>query len=116
MMTKLIKSVRQLIIQELTEANKNFPLFSSSHEAYATLKEETEETSDESKNLEDILAYFWLQVKADDPNDKKTRTLKELKQTATLCACEAIQAAAMAQKAIDSINNDKDIDETLDRR
>ena len=116
MMTKLIKSVRPVIAQELTEANKNFPLFHSSHEAYATLKEETEETSDESKNLEDILAYFWLQVKADDPDNEKLVTLMDLKQTATLCACEAIQAAAMAQKAIDSMGDSKDIAETLDRR
>ena len=116
MMTKLIKSVKPLVAQELSEANKTSPLFNSSHEAYAVIKEEIEETCGEVTNLENSLAYFWLQVKADDPNDEKTRTLKELKQTATLCACEAIQAAAMAQKAIDSMGASKDIVETLDRR
>ena len=116
MMTKLIKSVKPLVAQELSEANKTSTLFNSGHQAYAVIKKEIKETSDEAKNLENSLAYFWMQVKSDDPNDEKTRTLKELKQTATLCACEAIQVAAMAQKAIDSMDNSKDIAETLDRR
>jgi len=57
-----------------------------------------------------------MQVKSDDPNDEKFRTLKEIKLTAIHAACEAIQTAAMAQKAIDSMDNSKDIAETLDRR
>ena len=96
MMTKLLKLVRPIVKKELEEANKNFPMFHSSHEAYATLKEEIEEAGEELTDTESLLGYFWLQVKDDDKNSDKLRTLNELKETAILCACESIQAAAMA--------------------
>ncbi len=40
----------QLVVDELEKANDKFPLFNSSHEGYAVLKEEVDELWDEIKN------------------------------------------------------------------
>ena len=108
MMTKLLKEVRPLVEQELKEANKTSPLFNSPHQAYGVIKEEVEETRDEAKTMKELLKYFWLQVRSDDPNDEKKANLMNLKEASIHAACEAIQTDAMAQKAIDSMKNYKE--------
>jgi hypothetical protein len=40
----------ELVIDELEKANSKFPLFNSSHEGYAVLKEEVDELWDEIKD------------------------------------------------------------------
>ena len=43
----------KLVINELDSAIEKFPLFNSSHEGYAVLKEEVDELWDEIKNNKD---------------------------------------------------------------
>lgn len=40
----------ELVVSELNDAMKKFPLFNSSHEGYAVIKEEVDELWDEIKN------------------------------------------------------------------
>ena len=46
----------ELVINELNNANKKFPLFNSSHEGWAVIKEEMDELWDEVKNNKDPMS------------------------------------------------------------
>ena len=107
MMTKLLKEVRPLVEKELEEANKNFPLFHSKHEAYAVIKEEVEETATNTEDVKNELCFLWSSIKANN-NEFIKETFQDLKEDSIRTACEAIQTAAMAQKAIDSMKNYKE--------
>ena len=108
MMTKLLMRVNIVTEQELVEANKNFPLFHSNHEAYAVIKEEVEETEEDNTDTVNNVLYFWKQIKQNANKKQIKQTLEDIKSSAIHAACEAIQTAAMAQKAIDSMKNYKE--------
>ena len=44
------KKAIKLVVAELNSANEKFPMFNSSHEGYAVIKEELDELWDEIKN------------------------------------------------------------------
>lgn len=48
----LIQEVTEAIENELSEANKAFPGFNSTHEGYAVILEEAQETEDEMRKRE----------------------------------------------------------------
>ena len=93
--------IKEMIQQELKEANKSHPMFHSDHEAYAVIKEEIEEASFESISLENYLGNLWHKVVTDETN--KTRVYEEMKKASIRAIQEAIQVAAMCDKAIASI-------------
>lgn len=95
------KFVEEMIQQELKEANKSHPMFHSDHEAYAVIKEEIEEASFEFVSLENYLGNLWHKVVEDEPNKK--RIYDEMKKASIRAIQEAIQVAAMCDKAIASI-------------
>lgn len=100
-MKELVGQVEKLVAEEGTRSMIEHPLFNSTHEGYAVIKEEVEEVSDEKEILDMELGNMWCFVK----NDNNNRTLGEavkMKVRATNLAAEAIQVAAMAQKFIDS--------------
>ena len=72
--------VKKLVRREEEVANVIYPLFTNNHEAAAVIREELEE-------LEEAV----------EEND-----LERIKGAAVCAAVEAIQVAAMAQKAVDS--------------
>lgn len=95
----LKNKIASLVDEELKRANDNFPLFASNHEAYAVILEEYEEAMTEAEDIGVELKSMWIKVK----NDEKTlHCLAYIMGKAGLMACEAIQLAAMAKKAIDS--------------
>lgn len=49
------KEIEVLVKRELEEANKIHPQFSSTHEGYAVILEETEELAEESEEIEKII-------------------------------------------------------------
>lgn len=93
------KIIHTLIEEELAEANKEHPLFHSPHEAYGVIKEEVEELHEELVACEGLLQELWGCVREDCGSEF---TLKQLKSHAIYAVQEAIQVAAMAQKALDS--------------
>lgn len=103
-MKELLKEVELTVKCELKRANKVHPLFNSPHEAYAVIKEEVEEAELEMEHIKDSVRIFWKAVKYDDSAKNMCRFLHGIKDIAMNLAAEAIQVAAMAQKAIDSIN------------
>ena len=94
-MNAVENQVRQLVEVELAAANERFPQFHSTHEGYAVILEEMEETKDQLAAAERFLSYAWDRVK----NDTKAREQVDyVKLFAINAACEAIQVAAMCQK------------------
>ena len=76
--------------------------FNSTHEGYAVMKEEIEETQDEAKKLVSQSEILWSAIKQ-DKHDFAECTARDIYQTALAVAYEAIQAAAMARKYLDSL-------------
>ena len=97
------KIIHTLIEEELAEANKKHPLFTDAHHAYAVIMEEVEELHEELVAIEGLLSDMWGCVRSDC---KPEWVLKQLKGHAIYAAQEAIQVAAMAQKAIVSLNKE----------
>lgn len=95
-----ITNIEKLVQIELKEANIVHPLFHSTHEAYGVIKEEVEETEQELIAVKENLKQFWETVKQDWCHGETE--LKSMKVYAMNVAREAIQVAAMCQKALDS--------------
>lgn len=95
-----------IIKKELEAANKAHPPFASLHEAYAVIKEEFEETTDELGWAEKYLESAWCFIKSDS-TDHALGHIARAKFAATNAAIEACQTVAMCQKAIDSIKSGK---------
>lgn len=102
-MEELLDEVERIMKNELVRANKKNPLFNSPHEAYAVIKKEAEEAEYECALIKDALSQFWSYVKCDGGAPDMLDCLDQTKEKAMNLAAESIQVAAMAQKAIDSI-------------
>jgi hypothetical protein len=99
MRDKLLKTVQSDIQEELIRTSQEYGYkpFNSTHEGYAVLKEEVEESEEELERIKSKLNIVWGAVRRDEfPSE----SIHLLKLHAELLACEAIQVAAMAQKFI----------------
>lgn len=96
-MNAVQKDVEQLVSKELISANRRFPLFRSSHEGYAIVKEEVEEAQSEMRDVETLLNVLWQNCKKNNPR-YAIANVEHLKAAAIRLACEAIQIAAMCEK------------------
>lgn len=100
MMDQLIREVTDLVGEEYQRAAAKFgPKNNSPHESYAVLLEETEEAQEQVSVIQSRMDAFWLTVKGDAP-DAMGAYLNSTKRAAILGACELIQVAAMADKAL----------------
>jgi hypothetical protein len=98
-MQELIKSVTKLAEEETERSMIKHPLFNSTHEGYAVIKEEVEESEQELSDVKAQLERVWYFTKL---NEDVNKDMLDLKKYALNLAAEAIQVAAMAQKFIDS--------------
>lgn len=95
---KTMEGVKYLVQNELDMASEeNGERFHSGHEAYAVIKEEIEEMQCECEIEGYWLIDMWAKVTHDSNYGHE---LSMLENTAIKCACEAIQVAAMARKAM----------------
>lgn len=106
-------NVIKLVDKELEAANKKFPLFNSPHEAFAVILEEVEEAQEEATNLEILANNYWIGVKENHTPEAIHEEITAAYEAAVNLAVEAIQAAAMARKAIVSNIDLLALDETI---
>ena len=104
-MEELVKQVNKLVVEEEERSMKHHPLFNSTHEGIAVIKEEIEETEDELSQLNENTLGAWHFVKKD--NTKLLLiNIEEMEGNAIRLAAEAIQTAAMCNKFIESFKNE----------
>lgn len=99
-MDAIKQKIYELTETELKAANEKFPLFASSHEAYAVIFEEFDEAREELEMVEYSLDKFWTEVKENESPEVKNKRLTRIYENAVKLAVEAIQTAAMARKGI----------------
>lgn len=96
-MKELRRKVTDLKWEELSMANKEFPMFHSDHEAYGVLDEELNEAVDAAHEAIHSFGDFRYAVFNDD-EELKTSAIDSIEKYAVEAACEYIQVAAMARK------------------
>ena len=104
-MKELKLQVEILAQEELKRSMVKFPLFNSTHEGYAVIKEELEETADEMAYAEGNIRCVWTHLKK-NRQENAIEYIKELKESAINLAAEAIQVSAMASKFLESFKDE----------
>lgn len=103
MIKKLKEEVSTLVRNEyLRVAEAHGGAANTPHEGYALIKEEEEEAGDQMSLVSKKVSALWWAVKADDLA-LQAGYLTEIRAAAILGACELIQVAAMADKAIEGL-------------
>lgn len=92
------KEIENLVKRELEDANKIHPQFSSTHEGYAVILEETEELAEESEEIEKIIRTWWAYLRKDEDIDIQKRRVEKIRNHAVNAVKEAIQVIAMCDK------------------
>lgn len=105
-MKELLKNIDKAIEQELHTANKQHPLFHSTHEGLGVLLEEVEEALTEQEKLCRHFNSFKSAVFDDSflEKDADFSTLGLMATDAKYLAAEAVQVAAMCQKFVESFH------------
>lgn len=108
-MKELRKSVKTLVDKEYEQSSEKFgETYHSSHEALGVLWEEVAEAMFEVVYLRSRYDMFRQSVRTDD-YDEQSANLNHIYNTAINSACELIQVANVAQKAIKSIKERGDV-------
>lgn len=118
-LTELIQDMQVAAKKERERAKEIYgEINASDHESYAIMLEEAEEADTDRTAIINALNAFWACCRVDKENtleraEQKKRCLETIEQHALMKAAESVQLAAMARKAIITINNrnDKEDDE-----
>ena len=103
-MEELIKSVVCAECEEYGRASAKFgAVHNSDHESYAVLREEADEAADAMEDVDNLTDAFFEMVKNNEEDKGKLDILNVIKHRAEEAAAESIQTAAMARKAIETI-------------
>ena len=95
---KTMEGIKYLVQNELDMAcEDNGEHFNSNHEAFAVILEEFCESKEELAIISECLYGMWRSVRQDNKNGD---VLTDIERHARRLACEAIQVAAMARKAM----------------
>ena len=109
-MTHLIELVDKIIVTEGSiAALEHGRVNHSDHESCAIIAEEIEEHRAEVSCVVECFEEFWSLVRNDGCDQAKLQSLKGLSDKAMLAACEIIQVAAMARKAMLTIQERKEV-------
>ena len=103
MMKQITEEVSALVKNEYQRAAKaHGGAANTPHEGYALIKEEEEEAGDQMSLVSQKVTSLWWAVKVDDLS-LQAGYLEEIRAAAVSGACELIQVAAMADKAIEGL-------------
>lgn len=101
-MKKLVEDLKIIADEELSRANKKFPLFHSGHEGIAVLEEEMEEVAEEIQEVSKNLKSQWEVIRRNEEWRMDDSFMNEVYDHAIKMAAESIQVAAMAKKYVKS--------------
>lgn len=103
-MEELIREIVNAECEEYGRASVKFGAVNNSdHESFAVLREEMDEAMDVLEDADNLVDAFWAMVKLNEDDVTKTRALRAIQSKAESAAAECVQAAAMARKAIATI-------------
>lgn len=103
-MEELLRQIVNAECEEYGRASVNFGAVNhSDHESFAVLREEMDEALDVLEDADNLVDALWTMVKLDESEDNKVAALNAIKYKAEMAAAECVQAAAMARKAIVTI-------------
>lgn len=103
-MEELIKQVINSECEEYGRASVKFGAVNNSdHESFAVLREEADEAVDCMEDVDGLTDVFFEMVKRNEEDGTKLELLRHIQHRAEEGAAELIQAAAMARKAIVTI-------------
>lgn len=95
---KTMEGVNYLVQNEFDMAcEDNGNSFHSDHESFSVILEEVAEAKEELQIIIDCMSGLWRSVRQDN---KSGDILTDIERHARRLACEAIQVAAMARKAM----------------
>lgn len=94
----LIQEVTEAIENELSAANKAFPGFNSTHEGYAVILEEAQETEDEMRKTGMNLNALWQATRMNQTQKQIREIAEAIRESARDMAAEAIQTAAIQKR------------------
>ena len=102
-MEELMKAVSALVGEEYQRAAaEHGGAANTPHEGYALIKEEEAEAGDQMSTVSQKVTALWWSVKGDNLGAQR-EYLDEIRTAAILGACELIQVAAMADKAVEGL-------------
>lgn len=105
-MERLIKQVKELVTAELGRATTIHGAYHhSAHEAYAVTLEERDEGIKNVADLDKSLDEYWMGITINN-TEQQNAALSRIEESAILTACEYIQVAAMARKALNGYEKD----------
>ena len=96
-MKELINGVKPLIKEECERGIDNHGYFNSDHEALGIIWEEVTECNTENERIRFCFDAF-METVFNDIDELKNDRVSKLHDAAVMCACEAIQVAAMCEK------------------
>ncbi len=97
----LIPPVEALVQEELARASAKFgERHHSPHEAYAVMLEEHIEMVAEVQRAGEAVNRYFRRIMANESPELLNKTVTDAKSYAIAAACEAIQLAAMCEKAL----------------
>lgn len=94
------EEVKKLVDKELAAATEKFGLHHSNHEKMAVIAEEFEECAEAVEDMRQMLQMAWGRTRDNVDGYMMDDAYGRIYNAAVDVATEAIQAAAMAQKAI----------------
>lgn len=107
-MIRLLEDVDKVIEGERGRASFRYgETAHSNHETASFLLEEIEEAKEEMNLLWEKYADFWRDVKTNQPSDRLILDLKSIRRRAAFAACECIQAAALCEKGLATVDKVK---------
>lgn len=101
MMKKLLVEVGELTDKEFVRANEQYPAFASDQEGFAVIEEEYEEACEALTSVYEMLNAMKAAIRKNDAEEVR-KVATAVYDKAQCVAAESVQAAAMAQKLIES--------------
>lgn len=100
-MEQLYKSIENIVSEEYQRASEKYgEKHHSQHEAYAVIRKEFQEAVEELNATGDCIeSDFWNNVRSDLVAENQ-HVARDIYHCAIMTACEAVQIAAMAHKAL----------------